>query len=63
MKAVTSKGAMYKLLDCRDHRVAIAAFNTFFINLDADDLKVWGANRIRYPGSHTPSNDGYSNLT
>ncbi len=34
----------------------------FFIFLDADTLKVWGANRIRDPGSLTPSNYGFSTL-
>lgn len=34
----------------------------FFIFLDAYTLKVWGANRIRDPGSLTPSNNGFSTL-
>ena len=34
----------------------------FILYLDADSLKVWGANRIRDPGSLTPSNIGFSIL-
>ena len=47
-------------LNWPDHQMAIANLDTLF--LDAEYRKVWGANRIRDPGSLTPSNDGYSIL-